>query len=393
MDMPQLDNYLVTLGVKGQNVVLSQMDKIRKGKKELSKKVTVDLTTKGGKGGAPTAPEKLYEQEKRENEKVKKTHKEESDREKKNTSSFKEAAGKFGSGVQNFASAASSIDPVSTLASVTSAIGTSLSGISVLGISLGRLPEGIAQITNSTVAMAKNAVDMAKQATAGYYALATRNAAASHYGGNITEGSQLSKNERAMLIEAVSGSMGKIQPELAKEINKLVGGKDTRALARVAGGDWESTGTDKGWMLGQLMSGVQGLPPSIKQRFQASLLSRNSDLIQGITGDQANAQGNAATFSNMEEKQTERLYRGSLKGGQTDKNLIGMINSLNNMQAGLYTAGITFAKSIDKAVVAVLELPKTIDKVKKNIDDTLNSSAVSRVTSKIGIGNAVKTMK
>lgn len=35
--MPQLDNYLVTLGVKGQNVVLSQMDKIRKTGKALSK--------------------------------------------------------------------------------------------------------------------------------------------------------------------------------------------------------------------------------------------------------------------------------------------------------------------------------------------------------------------
>ena len=61
--MPQLDNYLVTLGMKGQNLVLSQMDKIRKSGKDLSKKKTVvDLVAKTGKRPSVVTPEKTIEQ-------------------------------------------------------------------------------------------------------------------------------------------------------------------------------------------------------------------------------------------------------------------------------------------------------------------------------------------
>jgi hypothetical protein len=361
--MPQLDNYLVTMGVKGQNVVLSQMEKIRKTGKSISKsKTVVDLVAKAGKGAAAQgSPEKIVQQEKAENEKVKKTHKQESEEEKKTTSKFRETAGKFGDGVKNFASAASTLDPTATISSVTSALGTSLSGISILGVSLGRLPEGIAAIASSTLSMAKNSVDMAKQATAAFYALTTRNAAAEHYGGQVGGQGQLSHNERAMFIDAVSGSMGKIQAPLAAEINKLIGKKDTRALARVGAGDWESTGTDKGWMIGQMMSGVQGLPPSIKQKIQASMLARNAGEIQDMAPGQAGTQYNAGVLANKEEDQTERLYKKSLgAGGATDKNLLGMIDSMNNMQAGLYTAGLFFAKEVDKTVEALKTLPQKI---------------------------------
>ena len=54
--MPQLDNYLVTLGVKGQNVVLSQMDKIQKKGRNLSKsKTVVDLAAKQATQKAKTS--------------------------------------------------------------------------------------------------------------------------------------------------------------------------------------------------------------------------------------------------------------------------------------------------------------------------------------------------
>ena len=194
---------------------------------------------------------------------------------------------RFGQGAQTIASSASGLDPTSLISGMTSALGTSLSGISVLGVSLGRIPEGIAAISNSMLSMAKNSVDMAKQSTAAYHALATRNAAAEHYGGRVTENSPMSRNERAVFIDAVSGSMGKIQAPLAEQINRLVGSKDTRALARAAAGDWESTGTDKGWMLGQVSSGFQGLPPSIKQKLQASLLKNFSGEIQSMTEGRA----------------------------------------------------------------------------------------------------------
>jgi hypothetical protein len=381
--MPQLDNYLVTLGIKGQNLVLATMDKIRKSGKDLSKtKTAVDLVTKGGKGATTSsAAKKLVEDEKKENANVRRTHQQESDDEKKNNLKSKDVIGKFGQGVQNFVSAASTLDPTAVVSSVSSALGTTLSGISVLGVSLGRIPEGIAAVANSTLSMAKNSVDMAKQSTAAFYALTSRNAAASFYGGEVGGQDQLSRNERAMFIDAVSGSMGKIQAPLANEINKLIGEKDTRALARVGAGDWESTGTDKGWILGQIMSGVQGLPPSIKQKFQASLLSKNADLIQNMTPGQAETQRDAAYFADTEEKQTETLY------GKTQKELPdirGMVENMNSMQSALFGAGLSFASSINDTIVAIKSFGSEIDKLKATTQkwkDIASNPSFSKVRS------------
>jgi len=388
--MPQLDNYLVSLGMKGQNVVISTMDKIRKKGKDVTKKLTIPLAAKTvpAKGGK-AAPEKTLPEEKPKPgkpspEKPSKKSAARSGLESKpseksalipgpsfsdqerNNKRFSGAIDKFDNGVRNFAGAASSLDPTAAISSITSALGTSLSGISVLGVSLGRLPEGIAAIANSMLSMAKNSTDMARQATAAFHQLTIRDAAAAHYGEKITEKSPLSKNERAMFIDAISNSMGRIQQPLADEINKLIGTKDTRALARVSAGDWESTGTDKGWMLGQISSSFQGLPPSIKQKLQASLLKNYSAEIQGMAPGQEGAQRQAADWQNMEEDQTARLAEHAPQA-------VGLAQKMNDMQLQLYNTGLMFASSIDKSIEAIKELPATIDNMqkamKKFIDD------------------------
>jgi hypothetical protein len=173
-----------------------------------------------------------------------------------------------------------------------------------------------------------------------------------------------------MFIDAVSNSMGRIGKPLAEEINKLVGQKDTRALARAGAGDWESTGTDKGWMLGQMSSSFQGLPPSIKQKLQAALLKNYSGEIQDMAPGQAAVQQNAAAFANIEEDQTKRLYDQSAESASS---VTGAIQKLNDLQVSLFTTGLQFTKSIDDAATALAELPATISKmhstIKKFVDD------------------------
>lgn len=379
--MPQLDNYLVSLGMKGQNVVLATMDKIRKKGKDISKKQTVPLAAKT----IPAKGKKTLPSEEAPEEKPKPgipSPGKLSEKpgfipgpgfppgQEKNNKRFSGAIDKFDSGVRNFAGAAASLDPTAAISSVTSALGTSLSGISVLGVSLGRLPEGIAAIANSTLSMAKNSTDMAKQATAAFHQLTIRNAAAAYYGEKITEKSPLSRNERAAFIDAVSNSMGRIQRPLADEINKLIGTKDTRALARVGAGDWESTGTDKGWMLGQISSSFQGLPPSMKQKLQAALLKNYSSEIQSMAPGQAAVQQSAATFANMEEDQTKRLYG---KAAENMGSVTGAIQKMNELQVTLFSTGLKFTKSIDDAAAALATLPDTVTKLhatmKKFIDD------------------------
>ena len=376
--MPQLDNYLVSLGMKGQNVVLSTMDKIRKKGGDLSKKkTTVELTAKttSKKTAAPGTEKPGAESgsEKPTTRTPKPGITPGAPLEPPPTKSdkkFSVAVDKFHGGARDIANAASSLDPAAAVSGITSAIGTSLSGISVLGVSLGRLPEGIAAIANSTLSMAKNSTDMAKQATAAFHQLTIRNAAAETYGEKITKEGPLSRNERAMFIDAVSNSMGRIGKPLAEEINKLVGQKDTRALARVGAGDWESTGTDKGWMLGQISSSFAGLPPSIKQKLQAALLKNYSGEIQNMTPGQAAVQQNAATFANIEEDQTKRLYD---KSAESASSVTGAIQKMNDLQVSLFTTGLQFTKSIDDAATALAELPATISKmhstIKKFVDD------------------------
>jgi len=164
--------------------------------------------------------------------------------------------------------------------------------------------------------------------------------------------------------------MGRIGKPLADEINKLIGTKDTRALARVGAGDWESTGTDKGWMLGQISSSFQGLPPSMKQKLQAALLKNYSSEIQDMAPGQAAVQQSAATFANMEEDQTKRLYS---KAAENMGSVTGAIQKMNDLQVTLFSTGLKFTKAIDDAAAALATLPDTVTKLhttmKKFIDD------------------------
>ena len=365
--MPQLDNYLVSLGLKGQNVVLSTMEKIRKKGGELTKKKkTVTLTAKFAAEKA-AAKKELAEADggKKSTAQAPKPGTASGAAPKPGTASgaapkpgtasgaapleippsksdkkFSAAVDKFSGGAKDIASAASTLDPAATISSVTSAVGTSLSGLSFATISLGRLPEGIAHMANAAMTMAKNSVDMAKQATAAYHALATRNAAAEHYGGMVETG-PMSRNERAMFIDAVSNSMGRIQRPLAAEINKLVGTKDTRALARVSAGDWESTGTDKGWMLGQISNSFQGLPPSIKQKMQAALLKNYSSEIQEMKPGPAEAQRKARSFADLEEDQTAKLASRNTEGA------LEMAKTFNDLQLKMFDGGLKLVKTVN----------------------------------------------
>ena len=387
--MPQLDNYLVSLGLKGQKVVLSVMDKIQKKGKDLTKKkTTVPLAVKTVPDkDKKTAPEEKPEPGKRSPGKPsekpafvpgkrspgKPSEKPAfvpgpsfSDQEKTNKR-FSAAVDKFHGGAKDIASAASSLDPAATISSVTSAVGTSLSGLSFATISLGRLPEGIAHMANAALSMAKNSVDMAKQATAAYHALASRNAAAEHYGGMVGAG-PMSRNERAMFIDVVSNSMGRIQKPLADEINKLVGTKDTRALARASAGDWESTGTDKGWMLGQLSSSFGGLPPSIRQKLQAELLKNYSGEIQEMKpgSEQDIAQRKARSFTDLEEDQTAALASRNTEGA------LEMTKTFNKLQLNMFDGGLKLVKTVNAIGDTFNDLISVTPKVVAGLNNLVN---------------------
>jgi len=262
-----------------------------------------------------------------------------------------------------------SLDPVSSFKGVTTALTKTVAAMAPVG---GALIEAAGEIFNVAVDMGKSSLDMAKQSVSAYHQLADRNASTKYYGGNKVNQAFMSNNEKAMLISQISSSYGRIQQPLADEINKLVGTKDTRALGRVAAGNWESTGTDKGWMLQQISNGLEGLPPSVRQKFQSSLLSQNSEEIQDYSEGQKRAQEINAQYENEAENQTEKLYNiASAKNADFQ----AMNQQLNKMQQTLLTVGSTFIWALQGSAAG---LNKLTDKLK----DPLVSGAMS----KAGIG-------
>lgn len=360
--MSVLDDFLVTLGVKGQDIVLAQMDKIRKKGKDLSKsKTTVDLAAKGGRGAGKVTPGKIIDDQKSENEKIKNTRRRKTEDaapsnggqdnkgETENANKMSQAVKKFGRGADRFANAAATLSPTALIQSIASTL----------------------PFLGAVASAAGGALESAKSSTFGAYELAKRNAAMKYYGGEQIRGRSLrnqgalSNSEHAMFVAAVSGSMGKIQKPLADEINKLIGKKDTRALARAASGDWESTGTDKGWIASQMMSGTEGLPPSIRQKISAAMLKNFGGEIQGASGEQRTRQGRAAYYENAQEKQTTRLADTAASAtfvdatGKTVNSIMALNDALNDMQNAM-------VKGASKMVTAISFITDTAMNSKKN---------------------------
>jgi hypothetical protein len=350
-----LEEYFVSLGIKGQNVVLKNIKDIKKQADALTKNKAVLNFGKGiagiiagltGKTGSPAPTPEQKNEEKRQNKK------------------FSDSIKKFGNSAKDFARSAEGFDPVSVIQSGISSIGKSFSGISILGNTLGTLPAGIADIVNSMVSMASGAVNLAKSSAATQYGLSNRNATTRYYGGEGIGQGGMSRAQHSELVMTIAGSFGKIQKPLQETVNKLIESKNTDALSRVAGGNWASTGTDKGWFLQQIANETQGLPPSIAQAIQNSLLKSNAGEIQG-KGDEKYAQEVNAGWMNQAERQNKEIFDTT---SERYNKLISLSDKFNTMQVKMVESGVGFASAIDKATDAILELPKTIDKVKGLMD-------------------------
>jgi hypothetical protein len=347
--MPQLDSYLVTLGMKGQNVVLATMDKIHKKGKDLTKKQTIPLTTKTGTAkeskATKTKPEKTPLKEKTKPEKTPLKEKTRSKKtppetppDEKASGKFSKAVDRFGNTTTNFAHTMSRFDPAH-------AISTGLSALAKIAIA--GVPFAIAE---AGLNMATNMISMAKENAATQHGLVQRNATAEYYGEKINRISRISNEEQAMLRMTIGASMGKIQQPLADAINKLLTGKEslnTAALARVASGNWASTGTDKGWMLQQLSDSFQGLPPSIAQKFQASLLKNyGAEEIQKTNErmGESEAQQMNADWQKRGEAQTADIHD-AMKANTRD--LFELNDKLKKLQVDMVSAGGAVATALN----------------------------------------------
>jgi hypothetical protein len=159
--------------------------------------------------------------------------------------------------------------------------------------------------------------------------------------------SKWSNEEMAMLRTSIGQAYGKIQQPLADAINQFTMDNkfDPNALARVASGNWRSTGTDTGWFLQQITDSLGDVPPTIAQKLQASLLKKYGTVeIQKTTEEQKKTQAVNAAWANRNEQQINEIF-GAINSSA--KELLGLNNKLNELQVKMVAAGTGVATALN----------------------------------------------
>ena len=393
--MPGLDSYLVSLGIKGQDVVLSMMDKIRKKGGDLSKKKNI-ISFAAAPGAFPKAPAAAAKKE------TAKTPADVAAKEKESNDKFKKSVDKFGNAATSVAQGFSRLDPAAMITSGFRAFGQ-ITGVGVIG-----------NLAETVMNIGTNSINMAKSNAAEMYNLTKRNATAGYYGNSISFsrkltsaeksqiaeqdseirkytrkrdsarynerarqtyqmkidraenkksdiqfrlGSKWSNEEMASLRTTMGATYGVIQEPLANALKQFTESStkyDVNALTRVASGNWRSTGTDRGWMIQQMSDSFGDLPPSIAQRFQASLLERfGAEEIQKATPEQEAAQKSAALWNKTDEAQVAQIF-GSIRENTSD--LLKLSKNLNDMQASIVSAGAGVATALNFVADAIASM-------------------------------------
>lgn len=390
--MPGLDSYLVTLGVKGQDVVLATMNKIRKKGGDLQKKkVVISAASNVGAAKKQKTPADVAKTEGVQTKNGDKDKKK-SDKENETTKKFAKSVDKFSDTSARLSHGVSRLDP-------TAAINTGLGALAKMSI-VG-IPFAIAE---AAMNMATNTISMAKSNASAQYGIMQRNATAQYYGGNISfdkdlspadkkqiaeqndlikkysrkrdssrnkdnqemfqnkinraesrkasiqykNSSKWSNEEMAALRTSLGASFGRIQQPLASALAEFTQGTskyDARAVTRVASGNWRSTGTDRGWMVQQIFDSLGDVPPSIAQRFQASLLNQfGKEEIQQAPKEEQRAQRANAMWNKTDERQVSQVFDAV---NENINDLFELNNKLNSLQADMVQAGAGVASALN----------------------------------------------
>lgn len=382
-----LDKFLVTMGIKGQDVVLATMDKIQKKKNAVKKPFKVQMQSQitGSQQGKKLPEEKRIsdfskrskdasdglDKFRKSTEKATKTQtKEEREREK----AFEKTKQGAKQGVAGAGNAAASQDPTRFIKSMPNLVTGAAASIPFIGAVLSAM----GNVINTAVDAATGSLATAKSSAKGAYGTYQRNTEANYYGsmlqfakgekskGGGRSGTEYSSTgnyapqERAQIIASVSSAFGKIKKPLADVLSPMLqsGKYSTGALSRVAGGDWRSTGSDKGFFLQKLADSFGDLPPSIAQKFQASLLKKYGESeIQQATPEEQAARGRNAVWERADETQVLNLDVASSSKKVSDS-LIQLNTDLNKIQVQLVSMGASVsgvAVTMAKATEAILQ--------------------------------------
>ena len=381
-----LEEYFVSIGVKGQKYVLSTIDKVKKDAKSLSKvNASLDLgkgninkaitaagktipsmkqlTGQGQPTGQPSGQGQPTEQPL--SPEQKKSDKEEKD----NTNRFKKSADMISGAMQSFAHSSAGLNPVEFLKGITLAAGKGLSGLTFMTASIGNIPELVATLATTSLSQVTAALESGKQATAATYAQQQRNTTVDYYGGGDVKSDAtaagMSNSEYSQMIMQIVGSNGKLDKSLKSMVDELAKTKDANALGNVASGNFASTGTTKGWIMQQIMDSMGNVPPEFRQKMTKALLPQMQDEIMGNKGQGARSQ--AAGYANTAEAQNEKLYN------------ISIYKTMSTANDAINEAQLTMVKAANTLATGMKGLIDNVDTLGKNLNqlgESVKNSAI-----------------
>jgi len=373
-----LEEFFVSIGVKGQNVVLKNIDKIKKEANKLSKlKPILDM----GKGNILKAMASVksiagqFFTKELPAQPVNPEQEKEKKQQEKSNNKFQSGVNKFYGGANNILQSSKNFDPVAlaqtAITGTGKAAGAIASAIPAVGGYLKDLPPALAEATNSMVSMGVGALEMAKRAASGQWELQSRNATVKYYGGgNVrkeADNIEISRNEYANLMMKVASSNGRLNSSLKEMITDLAKTKDTEQLGNVASGNFASIGTTKGWIAQQMMDSMGNVPPEIRQKMMSALLPQVSEDIMSNKGE--GAQKINAKYERQAENQITALYTESTTK-KTIESLTSLNEAINKMQVKMFESGVGMATTINEAAKQIGDLAKTIKKAKEEIQSS-----------------------
>jgi len=372
------EEWLVKMGVKGANVVLSQYKKIEDAKKKFATSKIGQIGAKGfdafqrtlgtggglvsilGKGAkALTQPREKSDAEQLADAKRKEAF--ESNR-------VVRAARATGDALKTLGQGAATLDPTQFLTSVASAAASAFESIPWAG----GIAKGAKEATIMGLQAATGAVAASKASMSTVMDTNMRRGRMAHYGAGVGFGQDTGKDkdgkrftmnrwsltEQSGLVDAVSGRFGRIQAPLAKELSRIMKSKDKvdpGQFQQVASGNFAALGTDKGWMQQQIANSFGNLPPSLAQKFQSAMLGKmeakdfQSDSAAGV-------RRSAAYFDDAERSQQQKIYEVYNKNYAE---IVALNSELNKLQVNLVGAG---AKLTGVVQTFALATNKVIDK-------------------------------
>jgi len=366
---------VLSLGVKGDDLVLSQLQKIQEQKERFERPANVSITAatgntaqtpgqkqtpqaetkaqgifkgildavKGQKDALTKGLEKSQKKEEpsKEQPTTKPEDKKEETEKKKSNDSFKEVS----QAAKNAAQSLATLSAGNALRGVSGLIGA----IPGLGL-VAEAGDAIITAAESFKANVENAARINLDTTESKSRIG--NLIQGSGGSNFTGRVDLDINSQRALAETLGAKFGTVQKPLSDAIKELYKdqngrGVDVTQAGQVASGNFAALGTDKGFFLQKIADQLGSLPPTLRQGIQAGLLSTVKKSEQD-TEDKA-LTGARSTVTRFDTEQRGRAAGIVGQEGAVD-NALAITGTLNRIDVSLNNGFSKMVTALERAV-------------------------------------------